>query len=196
VGYDTDFDGQVTITPPLSVGEVAFLKKFAKTRHCSCQVSPFTANESYICSPAFGRNGGCRGSHLGNPGYYCKWEPSEDGTVVEWGGREKFYDGEEWMRFLINSFLKPGADIFFEDAGAPGDQHVSAAKAVFNLNGHVLNGVIDAQGEESDDQWRLVVKDNVVTVVKPTVTWPIEREPAIVQSYVVAGEIESGDTES
>jgi hypothetical protein len=28
---------------------------------------------------------------------------------------------------------------------------------------HVVNGVIDADGEEDDDVWQLIVTDNVVT---------------------------------
>jgi len=32
------------------------------------------------------------------------------------------------------------------------------------LQGHKVNGQIMADGEESDDQWKLVVTDNVVTV--------------------------------
>jgi hypothetical protein len=73
-------------------------------------------------------------------GFYCQWLPTEDRTGLEWDGEEKFYDGDLWMAVLIDRFLQPG--------------------------GHVVNGVIDAEGEDPDDFWRLEVRDNVVYVVR------------------------------
>jgi|SRR5277367_528930 len=194
MGYDIDFDGQVTVTPPLNAAEVAFLKRFAKTRHCACQSSKWVADETLYCPPD--RRTYCTASHLDNPGYYCKWEPSDDGTTIQWNEQEKFDDGEEWMQFLIEEFLKPNANIFTTLIPVINGVAVTDAHLIFEISGHVLNGVIDAQGEEPDDRWKLVVKDNVVTVVEPTVTWPVDDEPVIVKSYVVAGEIESGDVKS
>ena len=78
------------------------------------------------------------------PSYYCQWIPTEDGTALEWDGGEKFYYPVQWMEYLIEHFLK---------------------------DNHTLNGVIDAQGEEADDRWRLIVKDNVVTEQVPRLVW-------------------------
>jgi hypothetical protein len=41
-------------------------------------------------------------------------------------------------------------------------------------NGIVANGVIDAQGEDPGDRWRLKVADNKVSTVKARVTWEDE----------------------
>jgi hypothetical protein len=34
------------------------------------------------------------------PGLWCNWEPTEDGTTIKWNGKEKFYDSKEWMTYL------------------------------------------------------------------------------------------------
>jgi hypothetical protein len=97
----------------------------------------------------------------GQPGLWCKWEPTADGAAIEWNGQEKFYDAPEWMAYLVDHFLRPGAHA----QGEPG-----FAEFTFD---HVLNGVIDAQGEEPSDTWRLTVRDNTVSA-----TGPVEPETA------------------
>jgi hypothetical protein len=111
MGYATRFAGTITVTPRLSPGEFAGLRRFADDRHDTD----------------------------GGPSYYCQWVPTADGAGIEWDGNEKFYEAEAWMRYLINRFLAPA--------------------------GHVLNGVIQAQGEAAADRWDLVVKDNAVSRV-------------------------------
>lgn len=120
MGYTTDFMGSIEIVPPLNEAEIAYLNKFNETRHSE-----------------------------DDPSYYCQWVPTEDGTAIEWNGDEKFYGSVEWMKHLINHFLKPGAE-------APLD---------FLQKNHVCNGKIIAQGEDPRDRWKLLVNDNVVTTV-------------------------------
>ena len=71
---------------------------------------------------------------------WCKWEPTADGTAIAWNGHEKFYYGDLWMEHLITTFLAPW--------------------------GHVVNGVIEAEGDEEGDLWRIEVRDNAVYVVR------------------------------
>jgi hypothetical protein len=82
----------------------------------------------------------------GHPGLWCWWEPTKDGTAIKWNGVEKFYNSEEWMSYLIDLFLKPGAVLASELA-------------------QPVPGVVDARGEDDDDRWRLVVTRNTVTSV-------------------------------
>jgi hypothetical protein len=119
MGYHTDFWGSVSVDPPLSPMEVTGLLSFSREEH-----GPDT------------------------PGYYCQWEPTEDGTGIKWDENEKFYDSVPWMAYIIDTFLAPA--------------------------GHVVNGTIDAQGEDSEDRWRLVVRDNVVSKQTPRLVWPDE----------------------
>ncbi len=79
------------------------------------------------------------------PGRWCQWVPTDDGTAIEWNGTEKFYDYVEWIEYLIANFLKPW--------------------------GYVLNGEVEWQGEERDDRGLIVIKKNKVTTKKAKVTW-------------------------
>jgi hypothetical protein len=82
------------------------------------------------------------------PGNYCQWVVTEDGRFVEWDRNEKFYDSVEWMQYLIDKFLGMNP----------------LAKHDF-LEGHTLNGQIEAQGEDEKDQWSLIVEDNQISTV-------------------------------
>ena len=89
---------------------------------------------------------------IGQPSLWCQWVPVKDddgNTVIEWDGGEKFYSSPEWMKYIIDHFLKPGA--FAKD------------QLPFLQANHICNGMIDAQGEDAEDRWRLHVRDNVVT---------------------------------
>jgi hypothetical protein len=104
----------------------------------------------------------------GFPGKYCQWIATEDGTAIEWDGGEKFYDSEEWMAYLVQNFLGPGIRV------TAGRTPETKALEVLTRN-HILNGVINAEGEDNDDIWRLVVKDNQVSRVNARVMWPDEE---------------------
>ncbi len=81
------------------------------------------------------------------PGLWCKWEPTEDGTALGWDGSEKFTNYVPWLEYLIRNFLKPW--------------------------GYVLSGTSHWQGEHASDQGKIVVLDNgVMTKKKPE---PSER---------------------
>jgi hypothetical protein len=84
----------------------------------------------------------------GQPGLWCQWIPTVDGSAIEWNGVEKFYDSEEWMRYLIEHFI--GSD-------------PKANRELKLFQPHTLNGEILAQGEDIKDRWKLIVTNNVVT---------------------------------
>jgi hypothetical protein len=70
------------------------------------------------------------------PGLWCQWVPTDDGTMIVWDEGEKFYDYVEWLRYLIEHFLRPW--------------------------GYTLNGAVIWQGEESDDRGRIHVNNNAI----------------------------------
>lgn len=70
------------------------------------------------------------------PSHYCDFVVTSDGAKLEWNGSEKSYCMESWLTILIDLFFAPKA--------------------------HVLNGHLDASGEQAGDLWRLEVKNNVV----------------------------------
>lgn len=172
MGYTTTFTGSITVTPPLNRHEIAYLRRFGDSRRMDRERGP------YYCGPAGGS--GRRGDDKDGrddeydvrdhnhpdsdqPGLWCKWEPADDGTAIAWNGAEKFYDAEKWMAYLILAFLKPDAWLASELKAPREDRYYAPEFEHFTFD-HVLNGVIDAQGEEEDDIWQLAVTDNIVTV--------------------------------
>jgi hypothetical protein len=83
----------------------------------------------------------------GQPGLWCQWVVSNDGSVLEWDGGEKFYEYGDWLRYLIEHFLSKW--------------------------GRTLEGKIYWQGEESDDRGIIYVhKNGSVEEVSDNITNP------------------------
>lgn len=81
------------------------------------------------------------------PGLWCQWVYNQNGgmNVIEWDGGEKFYDYIEWIEYLISKILQP--------------------------RGYVLNGSVEWQGEDRDDQGRILIEENQVRIQRPEVNW-------------------------
>lgn len=82
---------------------------------------------------------------LAQPGLWCQWEPSEDGTAIRWDEGEKFYHYIEWIKYLIAHFIEPW--------------------------GYSLNGEVNWAGEDSEDRGVIKIQDNVVTVGRAVITY-------------------------
>lgn len=179
MGYTTEFEGEISIEPPLNEHEIAYLKGFNYTRRMHRNLGPYFTDTDDTVS--HGNTGAFGLGHHGQnhredvvdynkpgpeqPGLWCGWTPNETGTAIVWDGGEKFYDSRTWMTYLIDTFLKPGATLQQELMimnQVPG-RFYPAEFGEFTFD-HVLNGVIEAQGEDEDDRWSLVVENGVVTV--------------------------------
>ena len=150
MGYTTDFEGEFKVEPPLSATEVAYLKRFATTRHCEHQPGPYVADGSSDCPGT----GTCAQEGEGVPGLWCKWEPSDDGTAISWNGFEKFYDADLWIAWLIQHMLGPEAAELLGPAEKP------RPELRLLTCDHVLSGTVNAQGQNPSDRWQIVVRDN------------------------------------
>ncbi|MFJ1706274.1 hypothetical protein [Kitasatospora sp. NPDC088346] len=166
MGYTTTFIGRIAVEPPLNGQEIAYLRKFADTRRMDRTNGPYYVDGT---GPAGqGHDADIRGFNTppaGQPGLWCQWEPTDDGAAIGWNRHEKFYNATEWMAYLVDHFLRPGAHA----QDGPGFES-------FTFD-HVLNGVIEAQGEESWDTWQLTVRDNEVSAsgpVEPETVWLCE----------------------
>lgn len=95
----------------------------------------------------------------GQPSLWCCWIPTQDGRALEWNGSEKFYGALEWMQYLVEHFLQP----------SPLARQAQPEDFEF-LQGHELNGLIQAQGEYPLDQWTLFVSENRVGMIDGHVT--------------------------
>jgi hypothetical protein len=168
MGYHTDFFGSFTLDSPLSIAQKDFLQEFSETRRMNRDISKIPTLlqkndkmlkllkkvglglEYYGGTGDFGQD---RDASIidfntppaGQPGLWCQWVSSEDGTEIVWNGAEKFYYYVEWIEFIVKHFLTPW--------------------------GKVLNGEVEWQGEERDDRGLIVIKNNTVTTKKAKVTW-------------------------
>ena len=172
MGYTTYFSGQVTIDPPLNPTEIKYLQKFAETRRMDRENGPYFVGGTGDFGQ--GRDEDIRNHNRppeGQPGLWCQWVPAnivlddDDETPIsadalEWDGGEKFYEATEWTQYLIDHFI--GHDPL---AKLNQPEHFEF------LQGHTVNGVITADGEEPGDHWKIVVENNNVREVQGHVVY-------------------------
>lgn len=166
MGYTTDFEGEFTVTPTLTAKHRAYLTAFSETRRMKLDVELIMVADPDRAAVGLpiGVDGeffvgadGFRGqSHdesildysvppASQPGLWCQWIPSEDGTTIGWDGGEKFYDYVDWIKYLIDRLLAPW--------------------------GYKLNGTVTWLGEDPDDRGRIVIADNLVMTERAVITW-------------------------
>jgi hypothetical protein len=165
MGYHTDFNGQFDLNKPLKPEHMAYLCAFNQSRRMKRNASvtealsdpyrndanlPVGIDGGYFVGTAGWDNGNTGGqSHTpdvleynyppkGQPGLWCQWVPTGDGTAITWDEGEKFYDYVEWIEYLVSNFLKPW--------------------------GYSLNGEVEWFGEDRNDMGRIVISDNIVEV--------------------------------
>ena len=151
MGYTTEFAGTITVDPPLNEQEVEFLNKFADTRRMHCAQGPYYVDRGGFADQEH-EDGVIDYNRPpeGQPGLWCQWVIGDEGDI-EWDGGEKFYCAAEWMEYIIDHFLKPNC--------------IAKNALPFLQANHTCNGTIEAQGEDMDDRWKLIVTDNVVSTI-------------------------------
>lgn len=151
MGLHTDYLGHVRIEPPLSPAEVEFLNSFHQTRH-SGDLHPLdvaahpTDNEPTGADDAYNRVA------TGMPGLWCPWTSCDEGCCLRWDGAEKPYAPDQWLVYLIDTFLDRGAAL----SGEP------AASRLGLTFDHVLNGMLVGERRETLELFALEVRDNEV----------------------------------
>ena len=159
MGLHTDYLGALRIEPPLSPAEADVVKSFNRTRHCADRGPLDVVTHPGDDEPAAGDTA-CSSVASGMPGLWCPWTCCDEGCCLRWDQGEKPYAPERWLRYVIATFLRPGAALAAEPAAR-------AAGLTFD---HVLNGTIVAERRETGELFALAVKDNVVrrrTLVPP-----------------------------
>jgi hypothetical protein len=166
MGYMTEFYGRFAVTPTLKPEHRAYLKQFSETRRMKRDTTEAAKLPDPLRIGAglpIGKNGayfvggtGFRGqdhtpdvidydmilsfSESGEqPGLWCHWTPSEDGTAIEWDGGEKFYDYVPWLEYLIEHFLGPW--------------------------GYKLSGEVEWAGELAGDLGKIIARGNIVSTI-------------------------------
>ncbi len=168
--YDTSFYGSFELDRPLTREHRRYLQMFSETRRMKRDAGraaefPDPVREAVglpigIQGGYFVGGGGFAGQDndvsivdyneppAGQPGLWCKWEPNDDGTEIEWNGVEKFSDYIEWITYLIGHFLDHW--------------------------GYKLNGEVEWEGEERDDLGKIIITDNVVEIKRGVITYVSE----------------------
>lgn len=160
MGYTTYFDGELHFDRELSENIKVFVNRFSKVRHMKRDVEKIkktfpdwenhcldgnlgVEGEFFVGGDALEQFGQMEDDSVINgnrqastqPGLWCQWIISDEGTLV-WDGGEKFYSYVEWLTYLIKNIFAP--------------------------NKYILNGEISWEGEESDDFGIIQVCDNEV----------------------------------
>ena len=169
MGYHTNFSGSFSITPALKPEHIAYLQAFNTSRRMkrdAVKAESFTdpvrlaaglpigPEAGYYVGAAEEDHGQVRDSAVidynsapaGQPGLWCQWTVSDDGTELLWDDGEKFYDYTEWLEYLVQHFLKPW--------------------------GYTVNGEVEWEGESGDDLGIIYAKDNRIQAVQSEIVTP------------------------
>lgn len=155
MGYTTEFEGQFTVEPPLSPKEIEYLNKFSDTRRMKREAGPYFVDGTGMCGQGHDEDILDHNTPPeGQPGLWCQWIATDDGTAIEWDGGEKFYYAEKWIQYIIDHFFGPNPIA------------KKAYPEIFDfLESHTFSGTVEAYGEVRDDVWRMRIENGYQVVV-------------------------------
>jgi hypothetical protein len=159
MGYTTEFTGKFNLDKPLAPEHFSYLRKFNDTRRMKrsevvaarlqdpvrVATGLPVGEEGEFFVGAGGMAGQDRDESVVDynrppktqPGLWCGWTVNDHANAIIWDGAEKFYNYVEWLKYIVEKFLKPW--------------------------GYVLYGNMRWQGEDMSDTGYIVVKDNEVS---------------------------------
>ncbi|HET8663552.1 MAG TPA: hypothetical protein VFM08_04485 [Nocardioides sp.] len=154
MGYTTDFLGHVDINPPLTDAEQEYLTAFRLSRRFdrpdgpyAVPGNPYVDERDFVDSDTYSRVA------PGQPQLWCQWEACWDGCCLSWDGHEKFYRPVEWLRYLIDHFLRPDAEASRSGLSQFND---------FRFD-HRLDGLLIGNRRDNRELFAICVQDNAVT---------------------------------
>jgi hypothetical protein len=156
------YTGALTIEPPLNKDEVKALSAFFLSRRILTHGGPLDCRQLPGYHPVEVID--IAAQPEGQPGEWCDLEVSDDGTALSWNGSDHTgRDLHEWIIYLINYLLKPGAEYDIRERGFDlsqmSDDNLLRS---FTFN-HQVDGEITGTAVEADGVWRITVKENVVS---------------------------------
>jgi hypothetical protein len=155
MGFDTDYFGAFTIDPPLGEAETEWLRAYAVCPGTGGPSGPYelAMNPRQVGhdpnDPERRKKYGWEGWP---PGPMCDWEPSTCRGFLSWNGQERSNDARDWIPYLIDHFLRPGAHA--STSGLPDFD-------AFTFD-HVVYGAVAAGRHDSDRLYLLLVEDNTL----------------------------------
>lgn len=155
MGYTTDFKGSFKLSKPLTEAQLAYLVKFSGSRRMKRDAKICEKYDDSLREDV-GLPIGIEGEYMAltydmddsvvnhnqppstQPGLWCHWVPTDDGTAIEWNGFEKFYAYVKWIVYIHDNFLARW--------------------------GITLKGVVHYHGEDFDDRGRIKIANGQVKV--------------------------------
>lgn len=152
MGYTTDFVGHIDIHPPLSAAECEYLTAFKESRRCQRPGGRYAVPGNPFAEEAL-PVAQSNAVALGQPSLWCHWEPCPQGCCLSFDGLEKSYAPVDWLRYLIQHFLKPRA------AAALSDEEWFTG---FTFD-HVLEGMVVGCRRDNKELFAINVRNNRVS---------------------------------
>jgi len=155
MGYSTDLIGHIEISPPLNLQEQDYLGVFAASRRYRRRGGPYAVPDSlHVDDDRPPADLVAHGTPaLGQPGFWCQWVSSCGGRCITHSGGDQFHAPTEWLRYVIDHFLRPDA----QAAAAERDEF-----GAFTFD-HVCNGIVAACRRDTAKLFLIRVSDNTVT---------------------------------
>lgn len=145
MGYQTDFIGYLQIEPPLGVREQSIVNGISGSLFLRYAGSLRVANEDDEVLRRFMSEA---------PYGWSNWTVCDEGCCLSYDGRDKANHMAPWLKFLMATFLVPGA----------------AAEGIEGLScDHVLNGMVVGSRRDTRELYSITVRDNEVEV---ELLWP------------------------
>jgi hypothetical protein len=154
MGYTTDFLGHIDIDPPLNEAETAYLSAFHRSRRYDRPEGPYYVPPNPYANDRDGEDiDRYNRPAPGQPGLWCRWVPCWDGCCLSLDGEEKIYQPVQWLNYLIDTFLVPGAAAASSGLACFDD---------FSFD-HVLEGLVVGCRRDDKELFAIRVVDSVVT---------------------------------
>ena len=154
MGYTTDFLGHIDIDPGLNEAEVAYLDAFHRSRRFDRTGGPYEVpGNPYVDERPEPNRAAYNRPAPGQPQLWCQWQPCWGGCCLAFDGIEKFYEPVRWLRYLVDHFLRPGAE-----ASRSGQAHFDE----FTFDHH-LEGLVVGCRRDNKQLFGIRVQRNVVS---------------------------------
>jgi hypothetical protein len=154
MGYTTDFIGHIDITPSLNEAELAYLDAFRLSRRFDRPGGPYEVPPNPYAEDSGDVDVDTYNAVApGQPQLWCQWQACWQGCCLAFDGHEKFYQPVRWMEYLIDHFLRPGAEAS------------RTSLAVFEgfTFDHRLDGLVVGCRRDNKELFGIRVTGNVVT---------------------------------
>lgn len=157
MSYTYDLFGKLSISPPLTAAQVAYIQEFSGSyRH---KFAPKWQSWPNPLREAVGLPVGIDGEYISSamgtgadfiencmevdtntpndqPSFQCCWTTNSKGTAVQWNKLRRTFAPTQWLEYMVEHFFIPW--------------------------GVTLNGTVECHGEDKEDRTLIVVTNNSV----------------------------------